>query len=161
MGGVSSTWVDDVVDDEQGGNILSEPVSLLDPRKPASVGRGASLAAAFDLMNDVGVGAVLVQDDDGHLAGILTERDLLRKAFGKMDLDTRVEAVMTPKPEVIRMETPILRALEMMHFGRYRHLPIVDPAGHAVAIVSIRDVIAFLVEVAPRSLRGTTPRPNG
>ena len=94
-------------------------------------------------MNDEHVGSVLVMDG-GRLVGIFTERDVLRRVVGGCRLPERtaVGEVMTNDVIACPPETPIDDVAEMMRSRRIRHVPIVDPAGRVVGLVSIGDVNA-------------------
>ena len=126
-------------------SLMLDPVAALGPRAPAVVPLDADLDEAMSAMLGLKVGAVLVVDGDGRLAGILTERDFLtnladRPGFGR----EKVVAWMTRHPETVAATDPIGVALGKMAGGGYRHLPVVD-GGRPVAILSVRDVIRHLV----------------
>ena len=90
----------------------------------------ASVTYAVCLMNHNDVGAVLVMHG-GQLAGILTERDVLRRVI-EPGLDpriTRVDEVYTPKPRTIAADERAERAIDIMIDGKFRHLPVVEKAG--------------------------------
>ena len=101
--------------------------------------------AAIRKMLDTGVGSVVVCDGPA-LAGIFTERDVLRLAGEGADFDaTPLSEVMTSSPATISADDGIFEAAELMKERRLRHLPVVE-GGNLVGIVSIRDVLAFLAE---------------
>jgi CBS domain-containing protein len=104
---------------------------------------GDSVRAVVHLMTKRHIGAVPVVDADGALAGIFTERDVMCRVVDR-DLDphaTTIGQVMTAAPTTATPDWPILKALEHMADGGYRHLPVVED-GRLVAIVSIRDLYA-------------------
>jgi CBS domain-containing protein len=101
--------------------------------------------AAIRKMLDSGVGSVVVCDGPA-LAGIFTERDVLRLAGESADFDaTPLSEVMTSSLATISADDGILEAAELMKERRLRHLPVVED-GNLVGIVSIRDVLAYLAE---------------
>src|SRR5712691_9270505 len=63
-------------------SLVSDTVAMLNPRAPVVVRLGASVAQALQVLLDAEVGAVLVVDGAGILAGIFSERDLLNKVAG-------------------------------------------------------------------------------
>ena len=69
-----------------------------------------------------------------------------------------VEAVMTKDPEVLEQSQTIACALNKMSVGGYRHIPIVD-GGKPVGVVSIRDLVDFLVELFPQHILNVPPSP--
>jgi CBS domain-containing protein len=59
---------------------------------------------------------------------------------------------MTRDPERLRVEQPLAAVLQMMSVGGFRHIPIVDGADTPLFVVSVRDVVQFLVESFPREI---------
>jgi CBS domain-containing protein len=101
----------------------------------------ATLEAAARKMRDRNVGAAVVVDDRGGIAGIFTERDLLRAVAGgvKPERDD-VRSHMTSNPVTLPPDHSPSEAAQIMSEGRFRHIPVVD-AGELVGIVSIRDLV--------------------
>jgi CBS domain-containing protein len=102
----------------------------------------ATVREAAKLMGKAHVSAVLVTDKDA-LIGIFTERDLTQRVVA-MELDpdsTRLERVMTARPDVLAPDDSPFDALDLMRRRHYRHLPVVDH-GRLVGMVSIRDLYA-------------------
>ncbi len=128
--------------------LMEDPVEHLHPSKPLAVDGGISLTEAIDLMRNRNIGCVLVTAADGSLAGILTERDLLRKVAGHafaLDQST-VQHFMTASPETSRAEHPLGYALHRMIVSDLRHLPLVDNTGRPTGIISSRDIIEYITE---------------
>lgn len=99
-----------------------------------------TLSAASRAMVAASVGSAVVMDGDA-VAGILTERDLVRAAEAAAAPATAtVRAWMTATPEVVETTTPVDRALDQLARRGYRHLPVVDD-GRLVGIVSMRDLM--------------------
>lgn len=108
---------------------------------PVRAGADISVAAAAQLMQRHGVGALLVIEA-GRLAGIFTERDALFRVLAE-GLDpqrTRVAQVMTANPRTITPDRPFGHALHLMYEGRFRHVPVVEN-GRALGMVSARDAL--------------------
>jgi CBS domain-containing protein len=102
-------------------------------------------------MADRDVGAVLVLDS-GQLAGIMTERDLMRAFARGLRDDTVVGECMTANPDTIAPDDTIEHAAVLMIHGGYRHLPVVDGTD-VVGVLSIRDLVRVAVEdSAPRGV---------
>ena len=87
------------------------------------------------------VGSVVVLQGS-FLAGILTERDVLRAAASGQDLSlAKVSAWMSADPQAASPDMPAEEAAQIMLLNGFRHLPVVD--GRAVCgVVSIRDLFA-------------------
>ena len=59
---------------------------------------------------------------------------------------------MTPDPEVLPVRSTVAYALNKMSLGGFRHLPVVDEEHRPVFVVSVRDIVGFLVEAFPREV---------
>lgn len=93
------------------------------------------------------IGAVLVLDDAGDLAGIVSERDVVKALAAKGPELHRVNAgdVMTADVTTVTPATTINEAMELMDRGYFRHLPVVDD-GTLVGIISVRDVVRARID---------------
>lgn len=89
-----------------------------------------------------GIGAVLVLGEDGKIAGICSERDVVKALaeHGSRILSSPVREIMTTHVSTCRPKTPIGEAMRMMTDGRFRHLPVVDDDA-LIGIISIGDVV--------------------
>ena len=111
----------------------------------------ARLAEAARRMAQRGVGAVLVLEGE-RLAGILTERDLLKAVAAGFTDEARVSEWMTRQPETVEPDETTDQAASLMIHGGFRHLPVVD-GGRAIGILSIRDLMRVaLQDSAPRGV---------
>ena len=114
-----------------------------------TVDAAASIVGVARRMADRNVGAVLVMED-GRLAGIMTERDIMRAVARGLRDDTVVAECMTANPETIAPDDTIEHAAVLMIHGGYRHLPVID-GDDVVGVLSIRDLVQVVVEdSAPR-----------
>ena len=136
---------------------LSEVVS----QPPLTVSTSTTLAETIRLMQLERRACVLVLDN-GRLAGIFTERDILMKIAGHpLDLDnTKVTAAMTPDPFTLPADANVAFALSKMVLEGFRHIPLVDDAGTPTAVVSMRNLIEYLGEIYSRDLLTIPPDPN-
>jgi CBS domain-containing protein len=103
----------------------------------------ASVFDAVKQMVEANVGSLLVTDG-GKIAGIVTERDYLRRVTlqGRTDKDTAVREIMSSPLIVATPETPIDECMALMTDRRIRHVPVVD-GGEVVGVVSIGDLVKF------------------
>ena len=114
-----------------------------------TVEAGLPVVAVAQRMVDRNVGAVLVLED-GRLAGIMTERDLMRAVARGLHDDAVVGECMTADPDTIAPDDTIEHAAVLMIHGGFRHLPGVD-GDDVVGVLSIRDLVQVVVEdSAPR-----------
>jgi CBS domain-containing protein len=97
--------------------------------------------------NDV---ASVVITDGRYVAGILTERDLIKAVADGADLqEATVADYMTPHPAVITADADVIDAARVMARMGVAHLPLVDEEGF-VGVVSIRDVVLDLTALVDR-----------
>jgi len=130
-------------------SLVTDPVSVLDPRPPQTVPIDATLGDAIRQMTTGRIGAVLVTGPAGELVGILTERDFLTKVAGEPGFEALpVSRFMTPDPETVTPTDVLAYALGKMDAGGYRHLPVVSD-GKPVGVISVRDVLRHLTAVCP------------
>jgi CBS domain-containing protein len=130
---------------------------------PVSLPADATVAKAIETMRKKRVGAVMVvaKKRPRKLVGILTERDLVqrvlvKKGYGRLAL----EKVMSASPESLKPKDSLAYALNKMSVGRFRHVPLVDERGVPVGMLSIRDVIDFVVELIPEHVLNLPPAPE-
>jgi CBS domain-containing protein len=103
----------------------------------------ASVFDAVKAMVEANVGSLLVTEG-GEIAGIVTERDYLRRVTleGRTDKDTPVREIMSSPLVVARPETTIDECMAIMTDRRIRHVPVINE-GAVVGVVSIGDLVKF------------------
>lgn len=106
-------------------------------------------ATLLDVAKKLGpkkIGAVVVVGENGHVAGIISERDIIRAIsdHGAAALSKMVSEVMTRNVVSCQETSEIDELMEMMTKGRFRHLPIIED-GALVGIISIGDVVKYHV----------------
>lgn len=101
-----------------------------------------SIESVCQLLADKGIGAVLVQRPDGGIAGILSERDIVRglAMIGTDLLQQTADTIMTRSVMVCSSHDTIQDVMHLMTKRRIRHLPVVDN-GRLVGMISIGDVV--------------------
>ncbi len=137
-------------------SFLCRSIGSLNPQHPISVREDASLKEVISVLKKNKIGSVVVTDATGKLSGIFTERDCVLKVLDSgMDLAaTKISEVMTKNPVTESPETTIAYALNLMSHGGFRHIPIVDADGIAVGIVSVKDIVDYLVISLTEDLLG-------
>jgi CBS domain-containing protein len=144
-----------------GEAILGAAIEDLEPQQAVSVPAGATVREAVELMQARGIGAVLVLDDRGRVDGIFTERDVLRRvALGRAELTRPVVTLMTPSPECLGPQDGVAFALNRMIVGGFRQVPIVDDAGAPLAVLSLREVVSYIVSLLPGRVLNLPPEPR-
>lgn len=100
------------------------------------------LSDAITVFEKESVGALVVTFPDQPLAGMLSERDMVRALYAKggSALDEKISAYMNQNIITISPETTIVEAMEIMTEKRVRHLPVLQK-GSLAGLVSIGDVV--------------------
>ena len=145
--------------------LLNEPLKTLPSRPPVVVSPTDSVTVAVRVMQRESRGCVLVTADGtarSNLLGIFSDRDVLHRIVGrgKDPVLLPVAEVMTPEPESLPVEATIAWVLNKMAIGGFRHVPVVNALNHPQFVVSVRDVVDFLVEFFPREILGLPPLPD-
>jgi signal-transduction protein with cAMP-binding, CBS, and nucleotidyltransferase domain len=98
--------------------------------------------------HNVGALVVVKPGQDKSIAGIVTERDYLRKIIvqGRSSKSTKVGDIMTEENKLITVkpDTKVLQAMQLMTEKRIRHIPVIDGTG-MVGMVSIGDIVRAVV----------------
>jgi CBS domain-containing protein len=102
----------------------------------------ATVAAAAKLLAERKIGALLVLEADRRMAGIISERDIVRAlaARGATALEETVAQLMTRKVVTCSESDTVGEIMERMTAGKFRHLPVLEQ-GRLVGIISIGDVV--------------------
>ena len=121
----------------------------LSERELITVDENDQLLEAIKKLAKYKIGAIPVTNSNKKLAGIISERDIVKELAKKEDLDYStlfVHQLMTKK--VICCESDVLsdKLMELMTKNKVRHIPIVDNNNHPIGIVSIGDVVNRLIE---------------
>lgn len=138
-------------------NLKLDEVARLKPTPPHAVAPDATIGDAVRLMRQKHVGCLLVCENN-HLVGIITERDLLKRVLAvSRPLSDTVDKVMTRDPTTVFSHDSVRRAMIRMQKGGYRHLPVVNDAGHPVGVLSVKRVIHYLAEHFPAAVYNQPP----
>lgn len=111
----------------------------------------ADLAAAAKLLTTHRIGAVVIRGAGGRLAGILSERDIMRalSQHGADALALPVGQVMTRDIETCGEDDTVASIMERMTAGQFRHMPVISK-GELVGLISIGDVVKQRVDEVKR-----------
>jgi CBS domain-containing protein len=120
-------------------------------REVVTIDPTASLAEAVRLLAEKRIGAALILGADQRIAGIISERDVVRSlaARGAAALEEPVNRTMTRKVETCNESEPVANIMERMTAGKFRHMPVVDQ-GRLVGVVSIGDIVKHRVHEMER-----------
>jgi CBS domain-containing protein len=108
---------------------------------------GTSVAQLSQQLSTRRIGSVLVLDGEGSVAGIVSERDLVRAmaSHGAKAMELEARQVMTRDVITCDPDDSIDQVMQTMTSGRFRHLPVVRH-GELLGLVSIGDVVKARLE---------------
>ncbi|MFB3813958.1 MAG: CBS domain-containing protein [Terriglobales bacterium] len=129
-------------------------------QNPPTVAPQTSVADAIRRMLEDRSGAVTVVDEHRVVAGIFTERDVLKRVAlsGRDPETTPVRDFMTTPVELATEETSEAEALQAMLERHYRHLPVVDHQGRLMGMLSIRHVLQARIDELVQQLAAEKAR---
>ncbi|MCA9524171.1 MAG: CBS domain-containing protein [Myxococcales bacterium] len=142
--------------------LVDVTIARIPHRRPVLAGRDQPVGELVDRLAASKRGSVIVIDDDGRVLGMFTERDV------KHRLDFRDESwrevlvgdVMTVDATAIHESATFADALALMRDRRRRHLPIVGANGRVDGVLSIRDLLRFVVRHYPDHFLNLPPGPK-
>lgn len=116
-----------------------------------TLGPGEKLSEAVRVLAEHRIGALVVTNGDRQIAGILSERDIVRiiARDGADALQSEVRNAMTSKVSICNENSTVHDVMEIMTLGRFRHLPV-EKDGLLDGIISIGDVVKRRIEMAER-----------
>jgi len=125
--------------------LTEETVAAIESRPFTSVRPDLPIHSALKALAGLEIACLLVSDE-GRLAGVFTERDVLDKVAGRYEQikDRPVSDVMTPDPVFAYENDSAGAALSVMAVSGFRHVPVLDVDDKIVGIVSPQRVTAFL-----------------
>lgn len=127
---------------------LCRSLSVLNFSEPMLCGLKSSVHQVCQQLQQSNTGCVIVEKNDGLIAGVFSERDYMLRIYDQ-DLDLNAVAIseyMTPEPTTVQPDDTIAYCLSLMSLGGFRHLPVVDPEGLPIGLLSIRDIVDGLTE---------------
>jgi CBS domain-containing protein len=108
-----------------------------------------TLMEVVRLLRERRIGGVIVTDSKGGIAGIISERDIVRMLAenGPVILNMPVSQGMTKKVICCRRADTVDHVMAEMTAGRFRHLPVIED-GQLAGLISIGDVVKFKIAEA-------------
>ncbi len=122
-------------------------------KRMISVRADQHISEALTLMHQYKIGAMLVRDDDGRIAGIWTERDLMQDVLGE-GFDPRTAIIgdyMTSDLHTAPIDATIHEMKEMMIQLFIRHL-LIEQDGRIVGILSVGDIVRASLAAQDRQI---------
>ena len=104
---------------------------------PVTIRRGSTVQDALDMMHDYHIGGIPVVDEENHLVGIVTNRDLRFERH----LDKKIDEVMTSENLVTtHVQTDLTAAASILQENKIEKLPVVDSENHLVGLITYKDI---------------------
>ena len=137
--------------------LLREQLTVLPAQRPITLSPDDSVTDAIRVMQREHRGCVCITDDGtprSKLIGIFTERDVLFRIVdrGRNPASLPIGEVMTVEPETLSLRATVAYVLNKMSVGGFRHVPVVDDEHRPYGVISVRDVVTFLVDAFPREV---------
>ena len=133
-----------------------ERVTVLRTDDYIAVSPHTPLSRAIEAMKQDEGGCVIILDD-GRLAGIFTERDLLNKILGEnVDPESPIAKWMEPAVETLSPEATVGDAVRLMNERSFRNIPLVR-SGELIGSISVFDIITYLAECYPKTTMNLPP----
>jgi CBS domain-containing protein len=107
----------------------------------ATVPPDATISDVIQALTQHRVGALVVSTDGRTIAGIVSERDIVRGLAEGAAVEQPVSVIMTKTVYCAPPETHVDELMHLMTEKRVRHIPVTDPEGSLIGIVSIGDIV--------------------
>jgi CBS domain-containing protein len=132
--------------DQMERELVENTINAMVTRPLITVPPTATVTDVLATMVERDVACVLVTDEQDHLLGIFSERDVLLKVAEHFEMvrDQPISEVMTPKPMAVYETASPSQALNLMAMSGFRHIPILDVDDRVVGIVGPRRVTRYL-----------------
>jgi CBS domain-containing protein len=124
---------------------IESHVEKLPPQAAIFIDQSQSCREAIDMLNAHKIGCLLVKNGADPVAGIFTERDVLKKLWAdpREAHQVLVSEIMTPAPQTLKYHASIAKAIYLMHIGGFRHIPVLQ-RDNSWSIISVTDFIRFI-----------------
>jgi len=141
-------------------DLQEEQVNQLDLSSFTTVEIGTSVKATIEKMRAENQHCAIILNE-GVLAGIFTDRDVLRKVVDSREIwDLPIDDVMTPSPFAVEAKNRVDLALALMDFKHFRNVPVVDDEGQVVGNLTHYAIIKYLSDHFPESVDNLPPDPG-
>lgn len=117
------------------GRILQRPLVMIHS--------GTTMLDAAKLMVDNNVGLLVIRDarEETNLAGVISERDIMKAIASGKKLTAAVDEVSTKHVITAKASSDVAEAAKAMNKNRIRHVVVVDEQGKPIGVVSMRDLV--------------------
>ena len=141
-------------------DLKQEQVIHLDLSRFTAVKVGTTVKKTVEEMRKANHHCAIVTNR-GVLAGIFTDRDLLRKVVdAPATWERPIEEVMTPEPITVNSKDPADKALALMDEKHFRNVPVLDDEGQVVGNLTHQAIVKYLADRFPESVYNLPPDPD-
>lgn len=141
-------------------NLWRAAVSRIELREPLILSPCMPVRRVVHAMRQEGIGCCLLCDN-GQLAGMFTERDLIKRVLvPRIDIELPVSTVMSTPVATLQPDDTVGFAIRRMYQGGYRRLPVVDANGFPIGLVSVKRLIRYLADHFPSTVYNLPPQPR-
>lgn len=142
-------------------DLIEAPLSALNPSKVKCLYDTASVHDVVLLMQEYKFGSVVIINHQNKLVGIITERDILMKVVGKIKNKkrTNVKHIMTANPIALKGSDKLVFVMHNMYTGGFRHVPVVNDQDEVVGMISIKDVMSYILDAFAHEINNVTCLP--
>lgn len=127
---------------------LCQSLSVLSTKPLCCVKESDSVADVLNKFCERKIGCVAVVNEQEKITGIFSERDFLLKVaknYGALQNDP-IKRYMTADPVTQPPDGNLAFALNLMSQGGFRHIPIVDATQTPIGMISVKDVVDYIVD---------------
>ena len=127
------------------------PLNELDLPKIISSPEERPLKEVVDQLRESKMGSMALIDSQKKLSGIITERDILFRVLGKFDNweEVPTSQFMTKNPFTYTLENTVSECIKIVSRKEFRHIPVVDESGLPIHMISVNDLMRFVVKQFP------------
>lgn len=128
------------------GNIFMTHLKRVSHHRPLVLDHESSIVDVIELMRERKRGAIILTRFETEIKGIITERDLLFKVFGKVNIDSSLKAnqFMSPNPHTLLSKHYLAHAINNMFHFKYRSSLVVNEDRYPIAMVSLLDIFKYV-----------------
>ena len=119
-----------------------------------------TVGSVLQILQSTDHGSVLVQDENGTLVGIFTERDAIRHMAEGLKPDQPIRSLMTTQVATLNEQDTVETAVTRMARNGYRRLPVVGDSGKPSGLLNASHVLRYLVDHIPATIYNLPPEPN-
>ncbi len=151
----------DSIEEDKYYELFQRPINVLSMPGIIKLDQNSSIEKAIKQMSEKEITSIIVTENN-KLIGIVTEKDFFKKVLGQ-NLDIKkntLQKIMTKDPVTLHANDSIAYILTNMKLGGYQHIPILDSDDAPISVITIREVIDYVVDFFPKELINISSTPS-